>query len=178
MLSIVPLMNEGGLFETGAGGSAPKHVQQFEKEGHLRWDSLGEFLALGASLEHLALTFDNHRARVLAETLNDGVAMFLEKNKSPSRKVHEIDNRGSHFYLALYWAEAAARQDKDEHLRETFTKVATALRDNEATIVDELLAAQGLPQDVGGYYQPVAELADKAMRPSGTLNAILNAIGA
>ena len=178
MLSIVPLMNEGGLFETGAGGSAPKHVQQFEKEGHLRWDSLGEFLALGASLEHLALTFDNHRARVLAETLNDGVAMFLEKNKSPSRKVHEIDNRGSHFYLALYWAEAAAQQDKDEHLRATFTKVATALRDNEATIVDELLAAQGLPQDVGGYYQPVAELADKAMRPSGTLNAILNAIGA
>jgi isocitrate dehydrogenase len=178
MLSIVPLMNEGGLFETGAGGSAPKHVQQFEKEGHLRWDSLGEFLALGASLEHLALTFDNHRARVLAETLNDGVAMFLEQNKSPSRKVHEIDNRGSHFYLALYWAEAAARQDKDEHLRETFTKVATALRDNEAVIVDELLAAQGLPQDVGGYYQPVAELADKAMRPSGTLNAILNGIGA
>ena len=178
MLSIVPLMNEGGLFETGAGGSAPKHVQQFEKEGHLRWDSLGEFLALGASLEHLALTFDNHRARVLAETLNDGVAMFLEQNKSPSRKVHEIDNRGSHFYLALYWAEAAARQDKDEHLRETFTKVATALRDNEAVIVDELLAAQGLPQDMGGYYQPVAELADKAMRPSGTLNAILNGIGA
>lgn len=178
MLSIVPLINEGGLFETGAGGSAPKHVQQFEKEGHLRWDSLGEFLALGASLEHLALTFDNHRARVLAETLNDAVAMFLEKNKSPSRKVHEIDNRGSHFYLALYWAEAAALQDKDEHLRETFTKVATALRGNEAVIVDELLAAQGLPQEVGGYYQPVAELADKAMRPSGTLNAILDAIGA
>ncbi|MEJ6670057.1 MAG: NADP-dependent isocitrate dehydrogenase [Pseudomonadales bacterium] len=178
MLSIVPLINEGGLFETGAGGSAPKHVQQFEKEGHLRWDSLGEFLALGASLEHLALTFDNQRARVLAETLNDAVAMFLEKNKSPSRKVHEIDNRGSHFYLALYWAEAAAKQNKDEHLRETFTKVATALSDNEAVIVDELLAAQGLPQDVGGYYQPVAELADKAMRPSGTLNAILNAIGA
>ena len=178
MLSIVPLINEGGLFETGAGGSAPKHVQQFEKEGHLRWDSLGEFLALGASLEHLALTFDNHRARVLAETLNDAVAMFLEENKSPSRKVHEIDNRGSHFYLALYWAEAAARQEKDEHLRETFTKVATTLRDNESVIVDELLSAQGLPQDVGGYYQPVAELADKAMRPSGTLNAILNAIGA
>ena len=178
MLSIVPLINEGGLFETGAGGSAPKHVQQFEKEGHLRWDSLGEFLALGASLEHLALTFDNHRARVLAETLNDAVAMFLEENKSPSRKVHEIDNRGSHFYLALYWAEAAARQEKDEHLRETFAKVATTLRDNESVIVDELLSAQGLPQDVGGYYQPVAELADKAMRPSGTLNAILNAIGA
>jgi len=178
MLSIVPLINEGGLFETGAGGSAPKHVQQFEKEGHLRWDSLGEFLALSASLEHLALTFDNHRARVLAETLNDAVAMFLEENKSPSRKVHEIDNRGSHFYLALYWAEAAARQEKDEHLRETFTKVATTLRDNESVIVDELLSAQGLPQDVGGYYQPVAELADKAMRPSGTLNAILNAIGA
>ncbi|MDA0760174.1 MAG: NADP-dependent isocitrate dehydrogenase [Proteobacteria bacterium] len=176
MLSIVPLINEGGLFETGAGGSAPKHVQQFEKEGHLRWDSLGEFLALGASLEHLAAIFDNPRARVLAETLNDAVAMFLEENKSPSRKVLEIDNRGSHFYLALYWAEAAAKQSEDAVLQDTFSGVATALRANEQVIVDELLAAQGAPQDVGGYYQPNPELAAKAMRPSPTLNRIIDGI--
>ena len=178
MLSIVPLINEGGLFETGAGGSAPKHVQQFEKEGHLRWDSLGEFLALGASLEHLAAIFDNPRASVLAETLNDAVAMFLEENKSPSRKVHEIDNRGSHFYLALYWAEAAAAQTEDEVLQSTFDQVAKEMRANEQVIVDELIAAQGDPQDVGGYYQPDPALAGKAMRPSVTLNRIIDGISA
>ena len=178
MLSIVPLINEGGLFETGAGGSAPKHVQQFEKEGHLRWDSLGEFLALGASLEHLAAIFDNPRASVLAETLNNAVAMFLEENKSPSRKVHEIDNRGSHFYLALYWAEAAAAQTKDEVLQSTFDQVAKEMRANEQVIVDELIAAQGDPQDVGGYYQPDPALAGKAMRPSVTLNRIIDGISA
>ena len=178
MLSIVPLINEGGLFETGAGGSAPKHVQQFEKEGHLRWDSLGEFLALGASLEHLAAIFDNPRASVLAETLNDAVAMFLEENKSPSRKVHEIDNRGSHFYLAVYWAEAAAAQTKDEVLQSTFDQVAKEMRANEQVIVDELIAAQGDPQDVGGYYQPDPALAGKAMRPSVTLNRIIDGISA
>jgi len=178
MLSIVPLINEGGLFETGAGGSAPKHVQQFEKEGHLRWDSLGEFLALGASLEHLAAIFDNPRASVLAETLNDAVAMFLEENKSPSRKVHEIDNRGSHFYLALYWAEAAAAQTKDGVLQSTFDQVAKEMRANEQVIVDELIAAQGDPQDVGGYYQPDPALAGKAMRPSVTLNRIIDGISA
>ena len=177
MLSIVPLINEGGLFETGAGGSAPKHVQQFEKEGHLRWDSLGEFLAFGASLEHLAETFNNERASVLAETLNEAVAAFLEQNKSPSRKVNEIDNRGSHYYLALYWAQAAAAQDKDQVLRETFSKVAEALSQNEQTINEELLAAQGAAQDVGGYYQPDHALASAAMRPSATLNQIIDAIG-
>ncbi len=177
MLSIVPLINEGGLFETGAGGSAPKHVQQFEKEGHLRWDSLGEFLAFGASLEHLAETFNNERASVLAETLNEAVAAFLEQNKSPSRKVNEIDNRGSHYYLALYWAQAAAAQDKDQVLRETFSKVAEALSQNEQTINEELLAAQGAAQDVGGYYQPDPALASAAMRPSATLNQIIDAIG-
>ena len=177
MLSIVPLINEGGLFETGAGGSAPKHVQQFEKEGHLRWDSLGEFLAFGASLEHLAETFNNERASVLAETLNEAVAAFLEQNKSPSRKVNERDNRGSHYYLALYWAQAAAAQDKDQVLRETFSKVAEALSQNEQTINEELLAAQGAAQDVGGYYQPDPALASAAMRPSATLNQIIDAIG-
>ena len=177
MLSIVPLINEGGLFETGAGGSAPKHVQQFEKEGHLRWDSLGEFLAFGASLEHLAETFNNERASVLAETLNEAVAAFLEQNKSPSRKVNEIDNRGSHYYLALYWAQAAAAQDKDQVLRETFSKVAEALSQNEQTINEELLAAQGAAQDVGGYFQPDPALASAAMRPSATLNQIIDAIG-
>ena len=177
MLSIVPLINEGGLFEPGAGGSAPKHVQQFEKEGHLRWDSLGEFLAFGASLEHLAETFNNERASVLAETLNEAVAAFLEQNKSPSRKVNEIDNRGSHYYLALYWAQAAAAQDKDEVLRETFSKVAEALSQHEQTINEELLAAQGTAQDVGGYYQPDPALASAAMRPSATLNQIIDAIG-
>jgi len=176
MLSIVPLINGGGLFETGAGGSAPKHVQQFEKEGHLRWDSLGEFLALGASLEHLGETFNNERAEILADTLNSGIAKFLEENKSPSRKVNELDNRGSHFYLALYWAQAAAAQDRDEKLKDMFTRIAQELADNEDKIVAELNAAQGSPQDVGGYYDPDRGLAEKAMRPSATLNAILASV--
>jgi isocitrate dehydrogenase len=173
MLSIVPLINGGGLFETGAGGSAPKHVQQFEKEGHLRWDSLGEFLALGASLEHLADTFDNHRAKVLADTLNAAIAEFLDENKSPSRVVNELDNRGSHFYLALYWAKAAAAQQADARLREVFTEIAAMLIENEAKIVAELLDAQGSAQDLGGYYYPESELAERAMRPSATFNQIL-----
>ena len=176
MLSIVPLINGGGLFETGAGGSAPKHVQQFEKEGHLRWDSLGEFLALGASLEHLAQTFSNERAQILADTLNVAIGRFLEENRSPSRKVGQLDNRGSHFYLALYWAEAAANQDRDPELQETFTRVAAQLAENEAIIVAELNAAQGSAQDVGGYYDPNPELANKAMRPSQTFNKIIDSV--
>lgn len=176
MLSIVPLINGGGLFETGAGGSAPKHVQQFEQEGHLRWDSLGEFLALGASLEHLGETFDNERAEILADTLNTGIARFLEENKSPSRKVNELDNRGSHFYFALYWAEAAAAQDRDPKLKDMFTRVAGELAENEEKIVAELNGAQGSAQDVGGYYDPDPALAAKAMRPSATLNAILDSV--
>lgn len=176
MLSIVPLINGGGLFETGAGGSAPKHVQQFEQEGHLRWDSLGEFLALGASLEHLGETFENERAEILADTLNTGIARFLEENKSPSRKVNELDNRGSHYYLALYWAEAAAAQDRDQKLKDTFTRIARELADNEAKIVSELNAAQGSAQNIGGYYDPDRKLADKAMRPSETLNGIIASV--
>ena len=176
MLSIVPLIAGGGLFETGAGGSAPKHVQQFESEGHLRWDSLGEFLALGASLEHLATSFDNGQAQILADTLNDAIAQFLETNKSPSRKVNEIDNRGSHFYLCMYWAEALATQDDDPSLKDRFGRFAANLKDNEDTINDELLAAQGEPVDVGGYYRPNDDLADKAMRPSATLNAALESL--
>ena len=176
MLSIVPLINGGGLFETGAGGSAPKHVQQFEAEGHLRWDSLGEFLALGASLEHLANSFENRQAQILADTLNDAIARFLKSNKSPSRKVNEIDNRGSHFYLAMYWAEAVATQNADPTLKERFQTLADTLHANEDKINDELLAAQGEPVDVGGYYSPVPELASKAMRPSATFNAALDAL--
>jgi len=176
MLSIVPLINGGGLFETGAGGSAPKHVQQFEAEGHLRWDSLGEFLALGASLEHLAASFGNKQAQILADTLNDAIAKFLESNKSPSRRVNEIDNRGSHFYLAMYWAEAMAAQDQDPSLKEKFAAFAKTLHDNEDKINEELLAAQGEPVDIGGYYQPDAELASKAMRPSATFNAALEVL--
>lgn len=176
MLSIVPLINGGGLFETGAGGSAPKHVQQFEKEGHLRWDSLGEFLALGASLEHLSVTFDNNQAQILADTLNDAIAKFLESNKSPSRKVNEIDNRGSHFYLAMYWAEAVAAQDSDPSLKEKFQTLADTLLSNEDKINEELLAAQGEPVDVGGYYFPNPALAAKAMRPSTTLNTALEVL--
>lgn len=176
MLSIVPLINGGGLFETGAGGSAPKHVQQFEAEGHLRWDSLGEFLALGASLEHLANSFENQQAQILADTLNDAIAKFLESNKSPSRKVNEIDNRGSHFYLAMYWAEAVAAQDADPSLKDKFQTLADTLLANEDKINEELLAAQGAPVDVGGYYSPVPELTAKAMRPSATLNAALDAL--
>ena len=176
MLSIVPLINGGGLFETGAGGSAPKHVQQFEEEGHLRWDSLGEFLALGASLEHLGETFNNDRANILADTLNTGIARFLEENKSPSRKVNELDNRGSHFYLAMYWAEAAAAQNQDAKLQEVFARIAQELQANEEKIVAELNDAQGAAQDVGGYYDPNPEMTDRAMRPSSTLNAILASV--
>ncbi|MBR8538007.1 NADP-dependent isocitrate dehydrogenase [Carboxylicivirga sediminis] len=173
MLSIVPLMNGGGLFETGAGGSAPKHVQQFEQEGHLRWDSLGEFLALAVSLEHLSNTSNNPKAKVLAETLDEATGLLLDNRKSPSRKVNELDNRGSHFYLAMYWAQALAAQDKDTELKEQFTALAKALTENESAIVNELNAAQGQAMDVGGYYAPVFELAAKAMRPSTTFNNLI-----
>jgi isocitrate dehydrogenase len=176
MLSIVPLLNGGGLFETGAGGSAPKHVQQFQEEGYLRWDSLGEFLALAASLEHLAKVGNNQVAKILADTLDQANAKFLESNKSPARKVGEIDNRGSHFYLALYWAQALAAQTADKKTAEKFTKIAKELGDNAAKIDQELLAAQGKPQDVGGYYHPNDEKASRAMRPSATLNRIIDAI--
>ena len=176
MLSIVPLLNGGGLFETGAGGSAPKHVQQFQEEGYLRWDSLGEFLALVASLEHLAKVGNNAVAKILADTLDQANAKFLESNKSPARKVGEIDNRGSHFYLALYWAQALAAQAADKRIAERFAKIAKDLSDNEKKIDGELLAAQGKPQDVGGYYHPDDAKASKAMRPSATLNAIIDAI--
>jgi isocitrate dehydrogenase len=176
MLSVVPLMNGGGLFETGAGGSAPKHVQQFVEEGYLRWDSLGEFLALGASLEHLANATKNKRAQILAETLDQANARFLESDKSPKRKVGEIDNRGSHFYLALYWADALAKQTEDAELATRFAKLSKALSDNEAKIVAELNGAQGKPVDIGGYYRPDPEKTAKAMRPSATLNAALAAL--
>jgi len=173
MLSIVPLMNGGGLFETGAGGSAPKHVEQFITEGYLRWDSLGEFLALAVSLEHLGQTQNNARALVLAETLDAATEKFLANDKSPARKVGGIDNRGSHFYLALYWAEALAAQDKDAELKAKFTPLAETLSANEAKIAQELIDAQGKAHDIGGYYAPVDELAEKAMRPSETFNAAL-----
>ncbi len=176
MLSIVPLMNGGGLFETGAGGSAPKHVQQFEKENHLRWDSLGEFLALGVSLEHLASVFGNDKAQTLADTLDAANAKFLEENKSPSRSVGELDNRGSHFYLALYWAQALAAQDKDAELKARFAPLAESLATNEVKIVEELNCVQGKSMDIGGYYRPDAELAAQAMRPSATFNAALAAL--
>ncbi len=176
MLSIVPLMNGGGLFETGAGGSAPKHVEQFEKVGYLRWDSLGEFLALQASLEHLGRTQDNKKAQVLADALDEANAKFLAENKSPARKVGQIDNRGSHFYLAMYWAEALANQTANAELAEKFTPIAKALQENEAKINEELIAAQGEPQDIGGYYQINSEKANVAMRPSETLNAIVDGI--
>lgn len=173
MLSIVPLMNGGGLFETGAGGSAPKHVEQFIQEGYLRWDSLGEFLALGASLEHLGQTLNNSKAIVLAETLDVATEKFLANDKSPSRKIGEIDNRGSHFYLAMYWAEALAAQNKDSDLKAIFTPIAADFETNEAKINEELIGAQGKPQTIGGYYQPNPALTNKAMRPSETFNAIL-----
>ncbi len=176
MLSIVPLLAGGGLFETGAGGSAPKHVQQFLKEGYLRWDSLGEFSALGASLEHLAVNYKNPKAQVLADALDQAIAKFLDNNKSPARKVGEIDNRGSHFYLALYWAEALAAQTKDAELQARFAKVAKQLQENEAKINAELLGAQGKPVDIGGYYLPEFDKAAKAMRPSATLNAIIDSL--
>jgi isocitrate dehydrogenase len=176
MLSIVPLLNGGGLFETGAGGSAPKHVQQFQEEGYLRWDSLGEFLALAASLEHLSKVSNNPTAKILADTLDRANAKFLESNKSPARKVGEIDNRGSHFYLALYWAQALAEQTEDKNLQAKFAKIAKQMADNEAKISAELLGAQGKRVDMGGYYHPDTEKVTKAMRPSQTLNAIVDAI--
>ncbi|MCH8500402.1 MAG: NADP-dependent isocitrate dehydrogenase [Aliidiomarina sp.] len=173
MLSIVPLMNGGGLFETGAGGSAPKHVQQFVEENHLRWDSLGEFLALAASLEHLSQVTGNVRAQVLANTLDSATAKFLETNKSPSRKAGEIDNRGSHFYLGMYWAEALAAQTDDAELQQRFAKLAEALTANEEAIVKELNDVQGVAVEIGGYYQPNPELVSKAMRPCQLLNDTL-----
>ena len=176
MLSIVPLMNGGGLFETGAGGSAPKHVQQLIKENHLRWDSLGEFLALAVSLEHLSQTFNNPKAQVLADTLDKATGKFLDTNKSPSRKVGEIDNRGSHFYLAMYWAQELAAQDDDADLKEHFSAVAKAMTANEEKIVSELNDVQGSPVEIGGYYQPDAIETAIVMRPSDTLNDIINAI--
>jgi len=176
MLSIVPLMNGGGLFETGAGGSAPKHVQQLLEENFLRWDSLGEFLALAASLEHLGVTYNNPKALVLAKTLDQATGQFLDNNKSPSRKVGNIDNRGSHFYLALYWAQALAAQTEDAALQAQFATLAKTLTENEATIVAELNAVQGKPVDIGGYYHADAELISKAMRPSATFNAAVAAL--
>ncbi|MEE3146036.1 MAG: NADP-dependent isocitrate dehydrogenase [Bacteroidota bacterium] len=177
MLSIVPLMNGGGLFETGAGGSAPKHVDQFEKENHLRWDSLGEFLALAVSLEHLSETTDNSKARVLSETLDAATSTFLLNDKSPSRKCGELDNRGSHYYLAMYWARELANQNDDEELKNKFTEIAEALSANESTIIDQLNGAQGKPMNVGGYYFPDDQLASAAMRPSLVLNEIIDGVG-
>ncbi len=176
MLSIVPLMNGGGLFETGAGGSAPKHVEQFVEEGYLRWDSLGEFLALGASLEHLGQTLNNSKAIVLSETLDVACDKFLKNDKSPARKVGQIDNRGSHFYLAMYWAEALANQTKDAELKNKFAPIANELIANESKINSELLGAQGKSQNIGGYYQPNPKLTSQAMRPSATFNSILDTI--
>ncbi len=176
MLSVVPLLAGGGMFETGAGGSAPKHVEQFQQEGYLRWDSLGEFLALGASLEHLAQTYKNAKAQVLAETLDTAIAKFLEFNRNPARKVGEIDNRGSHFYLALYWAEALAAQSKDAELKARFKPLAETLAKNEAKINAELIGAQGKPVDMGGYYLTDFAKTSAAMRPSATLNAAIAAL--
>lgn len=176
MLSIVPLMNGGGLFETGAGGSAPKHIQQFLDEGHLRWDSLGEFLALAVSLEHLGKTFDNDRALVLSEALDEANTQYLQNDKSPSRKVNEHDNRGSHFYLAMYWAEALAEQSRDKDLADHFRSIAEDLKSNEDQINKELIEAQGKPENIQGYYWPDRNLVFDRMRPSGTLNNIINSI--
>jgi isocitrate dehydrogenase len=176
MLSIVPLLDGGGLFETGAGGSAPKHVQQFQKEGHLRWDSLGEYMALGASLQHLGEKFDNAEARLLGEALDAATGSYLRNARSPSRKVHELDNRGSTFYLALYWARAMADQTDNPGMAERFEPVAKALEENEETILSELNGAQGPPQDVGGYYMRDPALADGAMRPSATFNRIIDGL--
>ncbi|GAB5557334.1 MAG: NADP-dependent isocitrate dehydrogenase [Schleiferiaceae bacterium] len=176
MLSIVPLMNGGGLFETGAGGSAPKHVQQFNEENYLRWDSLGEFLALAVSFEHLGQNNDNAKALILSETLDEATSKFLDNDKSPARKLGMIDNRGSHFYLVMYWAQALAQQNKDAELAATFAPIADQMSSNEQTIVDELNSVQGSPCDVKGYYQPSAEAAEAAMRPSTTLNGIINSL--
>ena len=176
MLSIVPLMNGGGLFETGAGGSAPKHVQQFTKENHLRWDSLGEFLALAVSLEHFGTTNNNPKAIVLAETLDKATDMFLDHKKSPSRKVGELDNRGSHFYLATYWAKALATQNKDMDLKNQFSAISNELSNNEQKIMNELNSIQGASINIGGYYLPTGKSADKAMQPSSTFNQIIESI--
>lgn len=176
MLSIVPLLNGGGLFETGAGGSAPKHVSQFLKEGHLRWDSLGEFCALVPSLEHVAATYKNEKAQIFADALDAAVGKHLENSKAPSRKAGEIDNRGSHYYLALYWAEALAAQTKDKEIAAKFAPIAKALAENEAAITAEIAAAEGKPTDIGGYYKPDAAKAFAAMRPSATLNKIIDSI--
>jgi isocitrate dehydrogenase len=177
MLSIVPLMNGGGLFETGAGGSAPKHVQQLIKEDYLRWDSLGEFFALAASLEHLAGYADNQRAKLLGDALDRATETFLNEDRSPGRKLGTIDNRGSHFYLALYWAEELARQTEDADLAAAFASLAGSLRENEQKIVEELLAVQGKPADLGGYFRPDPEKAAAVMRPSATFNEALASIG-
>jgi isocitrate dehydrogenase len=176
MLSTVPLMAGGGLFETGAGGSAPKHVQQFISENHLRWDSLGEFLALATSFAHIGRRLNNSKAILLAETLDKGIEKYLNENKSPSRKVNEIDNRGSHFYLTMYWAQALATQDKDADMKARFAILAQTLTENEAKITEELLAVQGTPVDLKGYYKPDDEIAEKMMRPSETFNAALDAL--
>lgn len=176
MLSIVPLMNGGGLFETGAGGSAPKHIQQFLDEGYLRWDSLGEFLALGASLEHVFHTTKNERAKVLADTLDVAVAKYLENDKSPARKLGQIDNRGSHYYFVSYWAEALANQTDDAELSQKLAPIAQELKANEAKINEELTASHGHPQDIGGYYDPSEVKTTRAMRPSATLNEIIGKI--
>jgi len=177
MLSIVPLMNGGGLFETGAGGSAPKHVQQFMEENYLRWDSLGEFFALAASFEHLGITQNHAKAKVLAETLDEANGKFLEYDKSPARKVGAgIDNRGSHFYLCLYWAQALATQTKDADLKARFTPIAEKLTASEKQIVAEMIAVQGKPADIGGYYKPDDAKASAALRPSQTLNTILASV--
>ncbi len=173
MLSIVPLMKGGGLFETGAGGSAPKHVEQFLQENYLRWDSLGEFFALAASFEHLGIVLSNDKAKLLAETLDAANGKFLENDKSPSRKVGGIDNRGSHFYLAMYWARELANQSKDAEYKRVFTPIAAALEAEEQKIVAELIAVQGKPIDVGGYYRPDDGTASAALRPSKTFNDIL-----
>ena len=173
MLSIVPLLNGGAMFETGAGGSAPKHVQQFVEEGHLRWDSLGEYCALAASLDHMAEATGNAKAGVLGKTLDTATSKLLDNGRSPSRKVGEIDSRGSHFYLALYWAEALAAQDEDAALKAEFAPLAARLAENESAIMAELTAAQGAPVDIGGYYHPDPAKRDAAMRPSGTLNGVI-----
>jgi isocitrate dehydrogenase len=174
MLSVVPLLNGGGLFETGAGGSAPKHVQQFQKEGHLRWDSLGEYMALAASLQHLGEKFDNAAARMLGDALDAGTARYLQEARSPARNVHELDNRGSTFYLTLYWAQALASQKQDATLARRIAPIATALAAAEEAILAELVAAQGPPQDLGGYYMPDPQRAGMAMRPSARLNSIID----
>ena len=176
MLSIVPLLAGGGLFETGAGGSAPKHVQQFNAENHLRWDSLGEFLAIAVSLEDLGTKTGNAKALILSQTLNDAIGQFLDENKSPSRKVNELDNRVSHFYLALYWAQALATQTDNGDLAAQFSPCAAALAENETAIIEELNSLQGQPMDIGGYYQPNDEKAAAAMRPCEMFNEVLSAL--